>query len=76
MKIIRLRGIKIKFQPFSLAIKYVQSKPSKRGYKNVKSFTIGSINLQHTLIEKSLNLKCLIILFVESKSSARFYSYV
>lgn len=36
MKIIRLRGIEIKFQPFSLAIKYyVQSKPSKRGYKNV-----------------------------------------
>lgn len=35
MKIIRLRGIKIKFQPLSLAIKYLQSKPSKRGYKNV-----------------------------------------
>lgn len=47
MKIIRLRGIKIKFQPFSLAIKYyVQSKPSKRGYKIVYSFTIGSINLE------------------------------
>lgn len=46
MKIIRLRGIKIKFQPFSLAIKYLQSKPSKRGYKIVYSFTIGSINLE------------------------------
>lgn len=35
MKIVRLRGIKIKFQPFSVAIKYLQSKPSKRGYKTV-----------------------------------------